>query len=78
MEQYIHWIVGVMLFLISASFKYASDIGEKVDELSKFVYQLPCASTDVEAKLAELEAEVADLSDFVGRPNGGSTSGNSD
>jgi hypothetical protein len=55
MEQYLHWVVGVMLAIIGASFKYTSMVAEKLDALSEFVHSLPCVSVDVEKKLDALE-----------------------
>ena len=71
MEQYIQWALGVLFVLILGSFKYAQSVSGKLDELSKFVYQLPCVDTDVEAELEKLKArmdayEAVDLKDAVG------------
>lgn len=55
MLDYLHWVISLLLVLIGASFKYAHSIKAGLDELSKYVYQLPCATTDVELELALLK-----------------------
>ena len=58
MEQFINWIAGVLLIAVSASFKYTNMIAAKLDTLSVYVYKLPCANGDIEARIATLEQKV--------------------
>lgn len=75
MEQYIHWALGTLFILLLGAFRYTHLLSGKIDDLSKFVYQLPCVSTDVETKLATLEKRLDDLTgspkDAIGFQVGG-------
>lgn len=83
MEQYIQWALGVLFVLILGAYKYASSIMQKLDELSKYVYQLPCATTDVEGELVKLaerldRLENTEVKDAIGLTYDGNTDQSTD